>query len=175
MTFDESAVKPTRGDAFEATAAEAAHSLLGPDADIFATMLSFNLFRAVNQLQRDLETNAYRPNGVSAAAFSIMFMIKTVGPTSPSKLATLLSTSTASTSSALNTLEKYGYVTRRSDAEDSRRVIVELTEAGDTKLVEVFAAATERESRWSSRLTGTENVMFMELLRALLQRRPSEH
>jgi DNA-binding MarR family transcriptional regulator len=59
------------------------------------------------------------------------------GPLAPSELAELLFADRPTVSSMLSTLERAGWVSRRRDPDDGKRVIVELTAAGRAKLASV--------------------------------------
>jgi len=102
---------------YEALARSAATELY-PDVDSSAMALCFNLIRAANRMTKDLEVSAHRPMGLSFAGYRLLFTIKSVRQVNPNELARLSSVSTASMSSLLNTLEKYGLLTRTRDPED---------------------------------------------------------
>ncbi len=51
----------------------------GAGVSLAAMELSFNLIRAANRLQRDLEINVYRPAGMTLAAFRLLVTIRKEG------------------------------------------------------------------------------------------------
>src|ERR671930_2340989 len=82
-----------------------------PDADLSAFAVAFTLIRASERLTYELET-AQRPMGWTWPGFRVLFWIWLLGPLEPRQIARFASSSRASVSSALNTLERDGFVVR---------------------------------------------------------------
>ena len=59
-------------------------------------------------------------NGLDWPGFRVLFWVSLLGPLEPREIATLASASRASVSSALNTLERNGFVTRSRSSTDRR-------------------------------------------------------
>jgi len=157
---------------FEVLAKDAAAELY-PDVDFPAMALCFNLIRATNRMTKDLEMSVHRPMGISFAGYQLLFTIKSVGRVNPNELARLSSVSTASMSSLLNTLEKYGLITRTPDPEDKRKAIVQLSDEGGRVVANLCRSNNEREQAWAAGLTETEASILAELLRKLLLHYPT--
>jgi len=157
---------------YEALARTAATELY-PDVDFSAMALCFNLIRATNRMTKDLEVSVHRPMGISFAGYRLLFTIKSVGQVNPNELARLSSVSTASMSSLLNTLEKYGLVTRTPDPEDKRKAIVQLSDEGERVVADLCRINNQREQAWAAGLTETEASILAELLRKLLLHYPT--
>jgi DNA-binding MarR family transcriptional regulator len=98
----------------------------------------------------------------------MLFWLWLHGPLEPRQLAVASSASRASVSSALNTLERNGFVVRRRDEGDRRLVKVALTEKGSERLAEAYGAANRREQELVSALSAEERRTLAELLGRIL-------
>jgi len=156
---------------YEALARQSMRGLAEP-TDLDAMAVVFNLIRAANRAQQDLETTVHRPAGVTWAAFRVLFTIFAVGPLTPLQLARLSSVSAASVSSVLNTLERNGLVLRRPSQDDGRSLVVELTARGQEVVGVLALRNNEREVQWASALTAAERRTFARLLHKILAHRP---
>lgn len=159
------------GVAFEKLANDSTREMF-PEYDDAAMALCFNLIRLTNRITTDLDVRVHRPEGLSFSAFRLLFAIRAVGAGHPNELARLSSVSTASMSSLLNTLEKYGLVSREADSLDKRKTLVRLTPLGEERVTELARKNSLRESDWADGLTRTEATILTELLRKLLQHHP---
>lgn len=166
---------PAAGDGHRTPQAEfernalAAAIEMNPTADIGAMTVVLNIIRAANRVQQDLEMSVYRPAGITGASFRVLFALRAEGELAPKALARLSSVSSASVSSVLNTLERYGYIERTRDPRDGRMVNVRMTPAGEAVLARVVAENNRKEIEWASILTSGEQAILAELLRKLLQ------
>jgi DNA-binding MarR family transcriptional regulator len=138
-----------------------------PDADLSAFAVAFTLIRASERLTYELEA-AYRPMGWTWAGFRVLFWIWLLGPLEPRQIATIASASRASISSALNTLERNGFVVRSRGSADRRLVTVELTEKGAERMAEALGAANRRERELVAGFSADERRTLAELLGRLL-------
>lgn len=159
------------GAAFEKLANDSTREMF-PEYDEAAMALCFNLIRLANRITTDLEVSVHRPESLSFSAFRLLFAIRAVGAGYPNELARLSSISSASMSSLLNTLEKYGLVAREADASDKRKTLVRLTPLGEGRVTELARKNSLRESDWAEGLTRTEATILTELLRKLLLHHP---
>jgi DNA-binding MarR family transcriptional regulator len=138
-----------------------------PDADLRAFSVVFTLIRAADRITHQLETT-HRPMGWTWPGFRVLFWIWLLGPLEPRTIASLASASRASISSALNTLERDGFVVRSRGSHDRRLVTVELTARGTEQIVEAFKATNAREREWVAAFTDEEQAVLAELLGRLL-------
>src|SRR5271154_2663996 len=114
--------------------------------DVLVRMeIMFNLTRLTTRLVRDFES-VHRPLGGTWAGFRILNLLWATGDLEPRDLARLTGSSRASISSALNTLETLGQVTRQTRPTNRRSVRVALTDKGREalSLAMVEQAARER-------------------------------
>jgi DNA-binding MarR family transcriptional regulator len=138
-----------------------------PDADLSAFSVAFSIVRAAERVTLELET-AHKPMGWTWPGFRMLFWLWLHGPLEPRQLAVASSASRASVSSALNTLERNGFVARRRDEADRRLVKVELTEKGMARLAEAYGAANRREQELVAALSADERRTLAELLGRIL-------
>ena len=138
-----------------------------PDADLSAFSVAFSIVRAAERVTLELET-AHKPMGWTWPGFRMLFWLWLHGPLEPRQLAIASSASRASVSSALNTLERNGFVERRRGSADRRLVNVELTAKGSERMAEAFAAANARERKLVGRLSAEERSTLTQLLGRLL-------
>lgn len=138
-----------------------------PDADLSAFAVAFTLIRAAERLTYELET-AQRPMGWTWPGFRVLFWIWLLGPLEPRQIARFASASRASISSALNTLERNGFVVRSRGSSDRRLVTVELTQRGAERMTEAFAATNRREQELVAGFSATERRTLADLLGRLL-------
>lgn len=157
---------------FERKAREAGERF-APEIDRDAMAVAFNLIRATNRVVNDFETNVHRPAGLTWASWRIVFALWVAGPLQPRELARLSGVSRASISSALNTLERDGYVVRRRIRTDRRVVMVELTAHGSEVTGDLFRRQNAREREWASALSEREQATFVRLLHKLLAHHPA--
>lgn len=113
--------------------------------------LVFNLSRLHSRLSQDFEAQ-HRGRGWTWAGFRIMNVLWAVGEVELRELARLSGASRAAISSALNTLERDGLVTRLRDVADRRLVRIALTEQGGERLRDGMREQAERERRWFAAL-----------------------
>jgi DNA-binding MarR family transcriptional regulator len=140
-----------------------------PDADLSAFAVVFTLIRAAERATYELET-AQRPAGWTWPGFRVLFWIWLLGPLEPRQISTLASASRASISSALNTLERNGFVARSRSSTDRRLVAVELTERGAERITAAFEATNARERDLAATYSAEERRTLVELLSRLLDR-----
>jgi DNA-binding MarR family transcriptional regulator len=91
-----------------------------------------------------------------------------MGPLEPRAIASLVSASRASISSALNTLERDGFVVRSRSSNDRRLVTVDLTTRGREQILEAFRAVNSRERKWLAAFSVDEQKLLARLLGSLL-------
>jgi DNA-binding MarR family transcriptional regulator len=138
-----------------------------PDVDLSAFAVAFTLIRASERMTYEFET-VQRPQGWTWPGFRVLFWVWLLGPLEPRTIARLASTSRASISSALNTLERNGFVVRSRSSSDRRLVTVELTERGSERMADAVAATNKREQELVANFSADERRTLAELLGRLL-------
>jgi DNA-binding MarR family transcriptional regulator len=138
-----------------------------PDVDLSAFAVMFTLIRAAERATYELET-VQRPMGWTWPGFRVLFWIWLLGPLEPRQIATFASASRASISSALNTLERNGFVVRTRGSSDRRLVTVELTDRGAARMAEAFDRTNKREHELVADFSAEEREKLAHLLGRLL-------
>ena len=128
--------------------------------------LVFNLTRLQHRLSRDFEA-MHRRRGWTWAGFRIMNVLWAVGAAELRDVARLSGASRAAISSALNTLERDGLVSRIRDSADRRLVRLQLTEHGRSALHEAMREQAGREREWLVALAPADQQQLSMLLAAL--------
>ena len=135
--------------------------------DVLVRMeIMFNLMRLSTRLVRDFES-VHRPLGGTWAGFRILNLLWAAGELEPRDLARLTGASRASISSALNTLEALGQVTRETRPTNRRSVKVALTDKGHDALNLAMIEQAERERAWLEVLTPAERTTLNDLITRL--------
>src|SRR6516165_11869349 len=76
--------------------------------------------------------------GLNRTDMRALDIVGRAGPLAPTALARLLGFTTGGVTTVLDRLERAGYVRRRADAADRRRLVVEVTQATSARDQEVF-------------------------------------
>jgi DNA-binding MarR family transcriptional regulator len=147
---------------------------VGGDVDPRAMVAILSIVRLANRITADLENSVYRGYGVSYAGFRVLFTVWLYGPLEPKRIAVLGSVSRASISSALNTLERDGFVSRSRVSSDRRLVTVDLTAQGRRLMMKSVVEHNRRERQWAAALSRAEQEQLIELLHALLEHHPDD-
>ena len=100
--------------------------------------LSFALYRAGNCLVR-MHKPFLEPLGLTFPQYLVMLELLGSAPRSVGELGTKLGMDTGTITPLVKRLEQAGFVTRRRDAKDERRVFVDLTRSGDALRKSVWA------------------------------------
>jgi DNA-binding MarR family transcriptional regulator len=113
-----------------------------------------------------LDQRAANRFGINRSDLRCLDVLRGLGPTTPTTLATAVGMTTGGLSLALDRLEAAGYVTRRPNSNDRRSVIVEPTE---------HLAQVEREifgplGRWMGEIIGRYREADLEVIRDFLDR-----
>lgn len=140
-----------------------------PDADLDVFAATFDLIRLATRVMHDLESTVHRPAGWSYAGFRVMFTVWVSGPLPPMDISHLSGLSRAAVSSVINTLERDRLVTRSRESEDRRVVTVRLTEQGERRLAEAYAAQNQRSGQLWRDLSPSELRSFTDLCRQALE------
>jgi|SRR5215212_5803956 DNA-binding MarR family transcriptional regulator len=138
-----------------------------PDADLSAFAVAFSIVRVAERITLELE-RLHKPMGWTWPGFRMLFWLWLLGPLEPRRLAEAANASRASVSSALNTLERNGFVHRHHASADRRLVTVELTDKGRERLADAYAAANRSERDLVAPLSAEERRTLTELLDRLL-------
>ncbi len=125
--------------------------------------LGYLLKRALLELE-DLHTEHLAPTGVNARELAVLLLLDSREPESQQQAAARLGVDRTTMVGLLDALEGKGLVARQADAEDRRRNVVGLTDAGQRTLDVATAASDDAERRLLGELSETEALRLRELL-----------
>ena len=86
------------------------------------------------------------------------------GAMTAGQLATTIGLTSGATTTAIDRLERAGYVRRKSDATDRRRVLVEASKQGAHQAFSLFDDLLERTAQLSASYSGDQLTLLLELL-----------
>ena len=102
-----------------------------PDLLRLDLQLCFALYRSGNLMSR-LYRSLLEPLGLTYPQYLAMMALWETSPQTVGALGRRLSLDSGTLTPLFKRLEKVGYIARRRDADDERRVLIDLTEAGRT-------------------------------------------
>jgi DNA-binding MarR family transcriptional regulator len=134
-----------------------------PDANPRATEAAMNTLRTA-ELLFDRIGRLLRPLGVSAAGGLVLGVLRDRGPMAPSEIGERLIVTRATVTGLLDSLERRGLVTRSTDPDDRRRLVVSLTPEGAQVLLQVRRTIHTAETAWMSVLSPDQLATYIDLL-----------
>jgi DNA-binding MarR family transcriptional regulator len=120
----------------------------------------------------ELNAAALEPYGVSGRELAVLLVLDGAEPASQQEAARRLGIDRTTMVAFLDALEGRGLVTRRSDAADRRKNVVELTQPGRETLAAATKAAESAESEFLRPLSPAAARGLKDSLRAVLQPQP---
>jgi len=138
-----------------------------PGGDLLSVMATRALERVAGSINMGI-AQVWREHGVSHAAGNALSVIEGVGrPMTPGEISEAMHTTSGSITSLIDTLVKKGLVHRMDHADDRRKVLVDITEAGqdllDSALPSVVLLARDQQAG----LTDAERRRLFDLLEKL--------
>ncbi|TDV57865.1 MarR family transcriptional regulator [Actinophytocola oryzae] len=116
----------------------------------------------------ELNARALAPHGVNGRELAVLLALTGTEPASQQEAARRLGIDRTTMVALLDTLEDKGLVSRHPDAEDRRRNVVELTEAGRDTTEKATAASDEAERDFLAALDPRAARQLRAALRALV-------
>lgn len=92
--------------------------------------LAVELFSSLNAFKK-LRPQKHISESMRGEAFALQYIAMRGGPVLPGEISNEMGISSARIAATLNDLERKGYITRRIDNTDRRRILVESTEKGE--------------------------------------------
>lgn len=145
---------------------------LGPmtrDLDLEAFQAIWLLHQAADAARRFLESVALSGFGLSWTKFEVLWHLWIFGEDEPRHICHAIGIPKSSLTTTVVQLEADGYVKRRANAEDGRRVIVTITRKGTQFVARVFPGFNRAESRLTSGLTPEQTTQLASLLRLVIE------
>ena len=129
-----------------------------------------NLFRASAAIRRHMEARVLADDRLSWTSFVALWVLWVWGEMESRDLAAAVGISRPTSTGVVSTLERRGFVRRRKSAEDGRMVRVSLTEAGRSKIEELFPRFNAEEVTVTAHLAPEQQEQLAALLRSMLRR-----
>ena len=134
--------------------------------ELLADRLGYLLKHAQQQLAA-LGAEALRPYGITGRELAVLLVLDDAEPASQQETAQRLAVDRTTMVALLDGLEAGGFVARRPHAQDRRRNVVELTEAGRETLRVATAASDAAERQFLAPLAEADARRLKEWLRLL--------
>lgn len=116
--------------------------MMTPERQTIATHLSFALYGAANRLAR-LHKPILEPLGLTFPQYLAILALMDGAPLAVGVLGARLDMDTGTITPLVKRLESAGFVTRRRDPADERRVLVDLTDHGRSLEADIRAVTTQ--------------------------------
>jgi len=128
------------------------------------------LFKHAQQRMAALNTAALAPYAINGRELAVLLVLTDHEPPSQQQAAERLGVDRTTMVALLDGLEAKGLVTRRPQAGDRRRNVVELTARGQQVLTDATAASDEAERELLAPLTKQQAQQLRRLLEAIVDR-----
>jgi MarR family 2-MHQ and catechol resistance regulon transcriptional repressor len=133
------------------------------DSGVHLWLVLMRAHRAVSRhAMRSIE-----PSGLGFSDFAVLEVLLNKGPQKVNDIGRRVDLTSGSITTAVDRLEKRGFVVRGLDDEDRRSRIVRLTPAGRARIAEVFAEHAVTLEAASKGLTRAERKSLIALLKKL--------
>ena len=126
------------------------------------------LLKHAQLLMAELNAKALAPYGLNGREVAVLLVIADREPTSQQQAAQRLGIDRTTMVAMLDTLEGKGLVSRHPDADDRRRNVVELTDAGKDTLRRAAKASDDAERQFLAPLSAQAAEQLRESLQALV-------
>ncbi|MEV6849918.1 MarR family transcriptional regulator [Actinoplanes sp. NPDC051411] len=127
------------------------------------------LFKHAQQRMAQLNAAALAPYDINGRELAVLLVLSDHEPPSQQQAADRLGVDRTTMVALLDALETKGLVTRRPQAGDRRRNVVELTPKGQQVLHDATAASDQAERELTSALTKQEARQLRTLLQAIVE------
>jgi DNA-binding MarR family transcriptional regulator len=126
------------------------------------------LLKHAQLLMAELNAKALAPYGIDARELGVLLVIAGREPTSQQQAAQRLGIDRTTMVAMLDALEGKGLVSRHPDADDRRRNVVELTDAGKDTLRRAAKASEDAERQFLAPLSAQAAEQLRDSLQALV-------
>lgn len=138
----------------------------GTKSEIRALDAYIKLMRAADSVQSGLE-RAMEAEGLTEGQFGVLEILLHLGPAAPGEISRKLFRSDGNVTVLLDNLERRGWIERRRDERDRRRLAIHLTPAGRAEIRRRFPPHVERVVAAFSHLSAAEQDELGRLCRKL--------
>jgi MarR family transcriptional regulator, 2-MHQ and catechol-resistance regulon repressor len=138
----------------------------GEEGDVSGTHVWLVLMKAHRALER-LATRSIEAFDVGLSDFGVMELLLHKGPQPVNEIGRRIGLTSGSITTAIDRLETSGLVTRRSDPNDRRARVVQLTARGRDQATRLFAGHKRVMDAAGSHLSKKERTLLIGLLKQL--------
>lgn len=142
--------------------------LAGEPFDFEAAQAIQNIYRAASAVRVRAERELLNERSLTWGGFTMLWVLWVWGTTDSSSLAAECGVAKGTMTGMVTTLERRGLVERRRDAADRRRVEVQLTEAGEAVISELYPRFNALEVELTSGLSADQQQRLAGLLRVVI-------
>ena len=125
------------------------------------------LFKRAHADLAVLHEELLAPFGISAGELAVLMLIHAHEPESQQQVALRLGIDRTTMVELIDVLEDKGLVTRRPDAADRRRKVLELTAEGQATLPRATRASNQAEQQLLAELDESERIVLRNLMRRI--------
>jgi DNA-binding MarR family transcriptional regulator len=136
----------------------------GLELDLASMTALQNLHRAASAVRHRVEAEVLRADDLSWTGFTVLWVLWVNGPLQTRDVAAEAGITPATLTGVAHTLARKELVRRLPDAADGRRVLLQITPAGEALMTEVFPRFNAQETETVSCLDGEETVALAGLL-----------
>lgn len=111
-------------------------------------------------------------DSVHGENFVLLFISQRGGKVIPSDISNEMGISTARVAAALNSLEKKGLIIRRIDAEDRRRILIDLTDSGMEQVKNHYSMVLSMVKNMLQFLGEKDAKEFIRIMKRLAEKGP---
>jgi DNA-binding MarR family transcriptional regulator len=141
----------------------------GLDLDLRALTAVSNIFRAATAVRNHMENGVLAEHGLSWSAFTSLFVLRVWGEMDARSLASEAGVTAATLTGVMKTLESRGFLRRRSDSNDKRKVLVSATAKGRKVVDQIMPGFNRHEAMVTQALTEEEQEELARSLRVILR------
>lgn len=141
-----------------------------PDLDCAPMAVIGRLVRIHAHLERELQ-RVFSAHGLPAGGFDVLATLRRAGPPyqlSPNQLLDWMMITSGTMTHRVDLLEKAGLVSRRTNPDDRRSVLISLTPSGLELMEQVLPAHLGNERRLLAALSASQQQQLSDLLRSWL-------
>ena len=138
----------------------------GEEGDVSGTHVWLVLMKAHRALER-LATQSIESFDVGLSDFGVLELLLHKGPQPVNEIGRRIGLTSGSITTAVDRLESCALVTRRSDPNDRRARVVQLTARGKEQAARLFAGHKRVMDAAASELSQKERTLLIELLKKL--------
>ena len=146
-----------------------AERLDGLTLDMPAMAVVQNLYRAAGAIRTHLERSVLAPHNLTRTGWVVLWVVWIWTDIEARHVAAEAGISKGTLTGVLSTLESRGLLTRRTHPQDSRRVLIALTERGEQLMAELFPVFNGQEAAVTAPLAPQERLQLADLLRSVVR------